>query len=187
MKSFICFVVLATACHLAAAQAVDVDAAHSSITVKVEKSGLFSAFAHNHTIHAPIASGHLDTEKHTATLTFNAKDMKVIDEGVKDSERADIEQTMKSDKVLDVDHYPEISFTSTRVTSTGTDHWLVNGMLTLHGETHGVTLKVEKVDGKYTGSVAIKQKDYGIIPVSVAGGTIKVRDEVSIEFAIVTK
>lgn len=185
MKSFICCVVLATACHLAAAQAVDVDAAHSSITVKVEKSGLFSAFAHNHTIHAPIASCHLDTEKHTATLTFNAKDMKVIDEGVKDSERADIEQTMKSDKVLDVQRFPEIRFVSTSITPQDGGRFQVRGDLTLHGSTHAVEFPIAFSKNRYTGSVKLKQTDLGITPVSIAGGAIKVKDEIEVVFEIV--
>src|SRR2546423_14526964 len=110
MRQLICSLVLVMSCHLAAAQAVGVDIARSSIRVKVEKTGLFSAFAHNHTIEAPLASGRLDTEKRSAVLTFNVKQMKVLDEGVKDSERADIDQTMKSDKVLDVQRFLEIRF-----------------------------------------------------------------------------
>src|SRR5580765_5666783 len=116
MRKLTCALILVLACHLAAAQAADVDGGRSSIMVKVEKTGLFSAFAHNHTIQAPIASGKLDIEKRTAALTFNAKEMKVLDEGVKDSERADIDQTMKSDKVLDVQRFPEIRFASTSIT-----------------------------------------------------------------------
>ena len=174
---------------VASPSAHTIDVGRSTLTVRVYKAGMFSGFGHDHEIRAPITEGTVDesSANPTVKLRVNARDLKVIDHELEPKKRSEVQDTMMSDKVLDVDHYPEISFTSTRVTSTGTDHWLVNGMLTLHGETHGVTLKVEKVDGKYTGSVAIKQKDYGIIPVSVAGGTIKVRDEVSIEFAIVTK
>jgi hypothetical protein len=41
----------------ATAQSQPVDTAHSVITVRVFKSGLFSAFADNHEIRAPISSG----------------------------------------------------------------------------------------------------------------------------------
>ena len=107
-------------CHLVGCTSrAPVDAGRSNLTVHVEKSGLFSAFAHNHTIQAPIASGQLDAEKRSAKLTFNTKEMKVLDEGVKDSERAEIDQTMKSDKVLDVARFPEIRFVSTAITAPG--------------------------------------------------------------------
>jgi hypothetical protein len=50
-----------------------------------------------------------------------------------------------------------------------------------------VTVTVKKVGEAYTGSTRLKQSDYGMKPVSVAGGTIKVKDEVKVEFSIATK
>jgi hypothetical protein len=32
----------------------------------------------------------------------------------------------------------------------------------------------------------LRQSDFGILPISIAGGTVKVKDEVTIEFDIVT-
>lgn len=176
---------LILACHLAAAQAVPVDTGRSSLTVHVEKSGLLSAFAHNHTIQAPIASGQLDVEKRTATLSFNAKEMKVLDEGVKDSERADIDQTMKSDKVLDVARFPEIRFVSANIVPQDGGVYQVRGDLTLRGTTRPIELPITLSHGRYTGSVKLKQTDFGITPVSVAGGTVKVKDVLEIVFEIV--
>jgi len=185
MRKLTCSLMLILSCYLAVAQAADVDAGHSSITVKVEKSGLFSAFAHNHTIQAPIASGNLDTEKRTATLTFNAKEMQVLDEGVKESERADIDQTMKSDKVLDVQRFPEIRFGSTSITPQDGGRYQVRGDLTLHGTTRPVEFPITFSKDRYTGSVKLKQTDFGIAPVSIAGGTVKVKDVIEIVFEIV--
>ena len=187
MQKLTCSLLLALACRLAAAQAADVDAGRSSITVKVEKTGLFSAFAHNHTIQAPIASGKLDTEKRTATLSFNTKEMKVLDEGVKDSEKAEIEQTMKSDKVLDVQHFPEIRFASTSITAQDRGRYQVRGDLTLHGTTRPVEFPIIFSKDRYSGSVKLKQTDFGIAPVSIAGGTVKVKDVIEIVFDIVAK
>jgi len=174
------------ACQFAGAQAADIDSAHSSITVKVEKSGLFSAFAHNHTIQAPLATGHLDTQKRIVSLTLNTKDMKVVDEGVKESERAEIEQTMKSEKVLDVQKFPEIRFASTSIAPQDGGRYQVKGDLTLHGTTHAIEFPVAESNGRYTGSVKLKQTEFGIAPVSIAGGTVKVKDAIEIVFEIVT-
>jgi polyisoprenoid-binding protein YceI len=172
------------ACHVAPTQAADVDTGRSSIKVKVEKTGLFSAFAHNHTIEAPLASGRLDAEKRTAALTFNTKEMKVLDEGVKDSERADIDQTMKSDKVLDVQRFPEIRFVSTSITPRDGGHYQVRGDLTLHGTTRPVEFPISFSKNRYSGSVKLKQTDFGIAPVSIAGGTVKVKDVIEVIFEI---
>ena len=35
--------------------------------------------------------------------------------------------------------------------------------------------------------MTLKQTDYGITPISVAGGAVKVKDELNIDFDIVTK
>jgi polyisoprenoid-binding protein YceI len=178
---------LATLCQLGFAQAVDVDTGRSSVTVKVEKSGLFSAFAHNHTIQAPLASGSLDAAKRTATITFNTKEMKVVDEGVKESERADIEQTMKSEKVLDVQKFPEVRFVSTSITPQDGGRFQLRGDLTLHGTTRPVEFPLTFSNAHYAGSVKLKQTDFGITPVTVAGGTVKVKDVIEVVFEIVPK
>jgi len=64
MTNRLCFTFLLLALTLPA-QAADIDLAASKITVHVQKQGLFAAFAHNHVISAPLASGHLDAEKRT--------------------------------------------------------------------------------------------------------------------------
>ena len=165
--------------------AADIDVAGSKITVHVEKSGLFSAFAHNHVISAPLASGHLNVEKRTVELKFRSQDLKVLDPGVSDSDRAEIQRTMQSDKVLDPARFPEISFVSTSVDVNGTQHYLVRGNLTLHGTTKPVELPVSFGGGHYTGKVSLKQTDYGITPVKIAGGAVKVKDIIEVVFEVV--
>lgn len=185
MRTVVLCVTLMMAAYLAAAQTGGIDTARSNLTIRVEKTGLFSAFAHNHTIQASIASGQLDVEKRSVALTFNAREMKVLDPGVKASEIADIDQTMKSDKVLDVQRYPDIRFVSTSVTAQEGGHYQVRGDLTLHGVTKPVELPVVLAHDRYTGSVKLKQTDFGIAPVSIAGGTVKVKDVIEIVFEIV--
>jgi hypothetical protein len=46
---------------------------------------------------------------------------------------------------------------------------------------------VRYLEGKYVGTATIKQKDFGIQPVSAGGGTVKVKDELTIDFSIKTK
>ena len=168
------------------ARAADIDIGASKITVRVEKSGLFSAFAHNHTIAAPLASGHLDVQKRTVELKFRSHEMKVLDPGVSESEISDIERTMKSDKVLDIARFPEIAFASTSVESRDHRGYLVRGNLSLHGVTMPVELPVSFSEGRYTGKVTLKQTDFGITPVKIAGGAVKVKDAIEIMFEIVT-
>jgi polyisoprenoid-binding protein YceI len=64
--------------------------------------------------------------------------------------------------------------------------WSVRGELELHGQTHPVTVRVVREQGHYKGSASLKQSDFGIVPISIAGGTVKVKDEIKIDFDVVT-
>lgn len=162
-----------------------IDTAHSVITVRVFKAGLFSAFGHNHEIAAPIAKGSVDIQEQRVSLHVDATKLRVLDREVAASTRAEIQQTMAGPEVLDSRRFREISFTSTSVGAAGEQRWIVDGNLTLHGQTKPVRVEVSSRNGHYRGSATIKQSDFGIKLVSVAGGTVKVKDEVKIEFDIV--
>ena len=175
-----------------AARATDLDFAASKITVHVEKTGLFSAFAHNHVIAAPLASGAIDVQKQTIQLTFRAADMKVLDPDASASDRSTVETNMKGDEVLDVARFPEIKFVSTSVDAPATGagvpaHYQVHGNLTLHGVTRPIEMSVVFSGGHYTGKVTLKQTDFGITPIKIGGGAIRVKDPIEIDFEIATK
>lgn len=159
------------------------DTAQSQMTVHVGKSGMFSAFGHDHEISTPILSGDI-RGKESVEFKVDARQMKVADKDVSDKDRAEIQRTMLSPDVLDVDRYPEIAFRSTAIESVKPGEWRVSGDLTLHGQTHPVVLNVNEANGRYVGSAAFKQTKFGIKPVSVAGGSVKVKDEVRVRFEI---
>lgn len=162
-----------------------IDTTHSSLRVHVYKSGLFSAFAHNHDVEAPIDSGEvIETGTALVELRVDARKLRVLDPEVSADTRAEVQKTMQGPQVLDADRYPEIHFRSTTIRSAGTDHWLVTGNLDLHGQTHPITVEVTLKDGLYRGSGVLKQTVFGIVPVTVARGTVKVKDDLKIDFQI---
>ena len=166
------------------AQPAAIDTQHSTVTVHVYKTGLFSGLAHNHIVQAPIASGMVDPVQRTVVFSFNAADLKIADTEGSESEHKEIESTMKGPTVLDVARFPAISFASKRVEAASAQTYRVTGNLKLHGTTREITVPVTLSDGVYKGSVNLKQTDFGITPVKVAGGTVKVKDEVEISFEI---
>ncbi len=89
-----------------------------------------------------------------------------------------------SPDVLDVLRFPQIRFESTGVEQAGPGRFVVRGQLLLHGVTRPVTVNVQGGQGRYTGTASLKQRDFGMKPVTVGGGTVKVKDEVKIEFKI---
>ena len=161
-----------------------IDTRKSVMTVRVYKAGLFSTFAHDHEISAPIAEGTVDNAAPRVVLRLDAGALRVSDPKASEKERNEIQKTMLGAEVLDVERYPKIVFESTAAEPAGSDSWTVQGSLTLHGQTRPVTVKVSERDGRYAGTAILKQTDFGIKPIRIAGGTVRVKDEVRIEFDI---
>lgn len=166
-----------------------IDPAASTLSVKVWKTGLFSAFAHNHDISAPISSGTVnDGDQASVRFVVNARGMKVLDPEASASTRAEIEHNMLSDQVLDTQKYAEIAFESASVQPDGNGSYKVTGNLTLHGQTHLAQVAVKRAgDGKYEGTAKLKQTVFGIQPITIGGGAIKVKDEIDLAFTIVLR
>jgi polyisoprenoid-binding protein YceI len=164
-----------------------IDVEHSTITVHVYRSGLFSFAGDNHQIEAPIASGTVDQAARTVDLTVDVRRMRVLDPSLSASKRSQVQEKMLSPDVLDPDRYSEIKFRSTRVEQEGNNKFSVNGNLTLHGQTRPVNVSVLSTQLHYRGSATLRQTEFGIKPISIGGGTIKVKDEVRIDFDVVTR
>jgi polyisoprenoid-binding protein YceI len=172
---------------LLSAQPASIDGARSTVTIRVYKTGLFSGFAHNHSIKAPIASGTIDREALAVTLTFNVVDLQLADTEGSESDHKDIDATMKGPKVLDAAQFPTISFSSKRVDAVGQDAYKVTGDLKFHGAVREIVLPVNFSSGAYKGSITLKQTDFGITPVKIAGGAVSVKDAIDISFEVATR
>jgi polyisoprenoid-binding protein YceI len=159
-------------------------ARQSIITVHAGKTGLFSGFAHNHTIAAPVERAVIDAKNMSAEISVETKKMRVLDPEVSEKDRAEIQATMLGPKVLDTEKFPEIRFTSSRIEQTSPQHYRVTGTLDLHGVRQELSFEMTGGEGHYQGKTRLKQTDFGIQPVSVAGGTVKVKNELELDFDI---
>jgi polyisoprenoid-binding protein YceI len=181
----ILFVVAATSlCALGlSAQQRNIDTQESTLTIHVGKTGAFSGFGHEHEVRAPIHSGTADTGAHPAVeIHVNARELRVMDTDASDKDRAEVQATMLGPEVLDSDQHQEIVFKSTAAESTGEGRWTLHGNLTLHGQTHPVTVQVTLKNGHFTGESSVKQTDFGIKPPGKAG--LRAKDEVAIHFDV---
>jgi len=170
-----------------------VDVGKSRFTVRAFATGLFSSLGHNPTMairdysgEATFVSGTLGQA--SLRISVRAASLEVTDD-VSDSDRKDIQSRMKQD-VLEADAYPEIAFESSQIVANkmGDTQFSVNaaGNLSLHGGTRSETIYAQVSLAGDTlrayGEFSLRQTDYGIKLVSVAGGTLKVKDEVKIAF-----
>jgi polyisoprenoid-binding protein YceI len=176
-----------------------INAGQSHFTVRALVGGLLSSVAgHDHTIAIRDFSGTVLFTYGSVTpaaLQFAVKaDSLAVTDKVSDSDRNKIQTTMRND-VLDVGNYPEITFKSTSVTAArveeGKYQTHITGELTLHGTARPLTINAfvtfYATSLQAEGQFALRQSDYGIKPVSVAGGTIKVKDELKFSFTIVAE
>jgi len=162
-----------------------IDTTRSVIKVRVYKTGLFAAFAHDHEIEAPISGGAVEmSPRPSVELRVQAAQLHVLDPELSVDKRAEIQQRMESSEVLDSSRFPEILFRSVAAEKKLGEHWTIHGELTLHGETRPVTLDVAQEGGRFVGSTSLNQSDFGIVPVSIAGGTVRVKNQVRIEFDV---
>lgn len=175
-----------------------IDAGQSRFMVKAFAGGFLSALAHDHNIAISDFSGDAQftfgtVEPASLRLKIRSGSLAVTDK-VSASDRQKIEATMR-DEVLEIGKYPEIVFVSTSVsaarTGEGQYQAKIAGELTLHGVSRPVTITAQLEFGdsvlRARGGFSLKQSSFGIKPVSVAGGTIKVKDELKFTFDIVAK
>ena len=138
----------------------------------------------------------------TGMLTLDERDITKshveasIDAASINTREADRDTHLKSADFLDVEKFPKLTFTSTRVTRTGDGELQVEGDLTIHGVTRKVTFAVEgpTPPGKdpwgntrigLTATTKINRKDFGLTwNAALETGGILVGDEVTITFDV---
>ncbi len=174
-----------------------VDASRSRIEIHVYKEGFFKMFAHDHQVSARKIAGtvRLDTrelERSSVSLSIEARSLAVDDPGVREKERQEVQANMESAKVLDVEHYPEIRFSSTGISDIkGGGPWslVLTGELMLHGVVKRISLPLqvrrEANAFRAQGETSLLQTDYGMTPIRIGGGTVKVKNRVTVKFDIV--
>ena len=177
-----------------------INSADSKVEIHVYKEGVFKAFGHDHVIAAKDLSGEVQFEKEkveeaSVRLRIPTKSITVVDPGESENDRHDVQTTMEGEKVLDVVKFPEIVFSSTEVSGVkkapGGWELTLAGKLKLHGVEKSVSFPLHvRTDGgelRGEGEVSVLQSDYGITPVKVGGGAVKVKDKLKITFNIVAR
>jgi polyisoprenoid-binding protein YceI len=175
-----------------------IDTAVSCFTVQAFAAGLLSAFGHNPTIgirdyDCEIQFVPETYEKALVRMAVRTGSMDVLDE-MKSDDRKKLEQLMYT-SLLEVDRYPEALYESKELTVRKlSDDLLVadlTGDLTFHGVTraHSLQARVTAMGAmlRISGEFSLRQSDYGIKPVSFAGGALRLKDELKFSFELVAK
>jgi len=174
------------------------DKSTSRFTVRAFASGMLSALGHSPTIAIRDFTGEANfdpaaPEKASLRIQIRADSLEVTDE-VSNKDRKEMETAMNQ-KVLESSKYPEIIYESsdTAADQAGEGRFKLTlmGSLTLHGVTNKLPVTAQvTVNGdtlRAYGEFSILQSNYGIPLVSVAGGALKLKDELKFNFDITAR
>jgi len=197
-------VALTVAVPAPAARAADWEAlpTGSRIAVNVFKKGIFSSFAHDHEFEvtrwratADIPDG--DPASASIEVVLSASSLRDRQRGLSEKDRRKVDAQAAGPGVLDAENHPQIEFRSQRVELEpaperrdqlrGTLH----GTLTLRGRAvpTDVAFEAERDSDAWRvrGSTRVNQSAFGIEPFSGFGGTVGVKDQLVIEFALMLR
>jgi len=169
-----------------------IDAASSLAVFEVHRGGALARLGHDHVIASHEVAGYVDPAAKRADLYVSLSSLTVDEPKLRaaahfDTQPSadDIAGTQRNMRlhVLDVARYP---FARIAIRSAGND--LVDADITLHGVTRTVHVPVRvavRADSlDVNGDFVIRQTEFGIAPLSVLGGAVRVEDEVSIRFML---
>lgn len=170
----------------------------SRFTVQAFATGLLSAFGHSPTIAIRDFDGDVDFapdtyDKATLRVTVKTSTFELLDE-MKRDDREKLQRDMFQN-VLEVDRFPTAVYESHQINvQKVSEHLLqaqVAGNLTLHGVTGPLAFDARVQNSgallRVSGEFSLHQSDYEMRPVSIAGGTLRLKDQLKFRFEVVAK
>jgi polyisoprenoid-binding protein YceI len=176
-----------------------IDTQRSKIELTVFRSGFLKMIGHDHTIAARSFYGQVrfnpeNIGDSSVQLSIDSESLIVLeDPGVSEKDRKSIQADMEGNQVLDIRQFPTITFRSTEVSRSAKsgEELTIRGKLSLHGTEKEISFPVQIHPGAHllqvSGSAVIDQRDFGIKPIKIAAGTLRVKDELKVRFDIVAK
>ena len=170
-----------------------IDPASSIVVVEVRRAGSLARLGHDHVVASHDVRGYVAPDAGRADL-YVALDRLVVDEPeLRRQARFTTEPTAEAiagtrrnmlERTLEADRYPYVSVAVRREAGAAA----ADVAITLHGTTRTMPVPLAVRDGaesiSVSGELALRQTDFGIAPLSVAGGAIQVQDEVKLRFDI---
>jgi polyisoprenoid-binding protein YceI len=175
-----------------------IDARRSRFTVQAFATGVLSAMGHNPTIGIRNFSGEVEFDREAMKadglrLVIPTGSLEVLDD-IRDRDRLEMEKLMRGD-VLEVAKYPQIAYEASDISLAKMDNALysanITGQLNFHGVTRHQPIAARIMDSgemlRISGDFTLRQSDFQIKPVSVAGGALKLKDELKFTFEMIAR
>jgi len=166
----------------------NIDPVHTTAEFKIRHMMITNVKGHFKPVNGVITIDEGDISKSHVEASIDAASI--------NTREADRDAHLRSAEFLDVEKFPTLTFSSTRVTRTGQEDLEVEGDLTIHGVTRPVTFLVEgpTAPGKdpwgsvrigLSATTKINRKDFGLTwNAALETGGILVGDEVTISLDV---
>lgn len=174
-----------------------VDAERSLVAVEVRRAGALARLGHDHAVASHHLTGYVDLDAGRADLYLPLA-LLAVDEPERRAEAGFDSQPSAAavagtrdnmlGKVLDAERFP---FAVIAVRRAAADATALQVAITLHGvsQSFEVPAEIETLpDGiAVAGHLAIRQTDFGIVPLSVLNGALQVADRLDLRFRVVAR
>ena len=157
---------------------------NARLAVKTGRTGAVAKAGHDLLIHVTVWDGQLEVGEEpgrsAVTLTADSGSLRVQEgtggmQALDDGDKANIDQTIVDEILRGI----AIEFRSTEVETVDGGRLRVQGDLTLGDRRNPIAFELAvEDDGRFSGSAAVKQTDWGMKPYSALFGALKVADEV---------
>lgn len=175
-------------------QVYRIDPGRTLIAVTVRRGGALARLGHDHVVASRTVEGFIAPDSARADFGFRLDRMTVDEAALRSAAGLDTQpsaaaiegtRTNMLTRVLDAERYPTVRLRASRSDRTG--H--VRLEVSLHGVKRSVEapVRIERSAESMTasGELTLRQTDFGITPMSVMGGAMRVEDPMELRFQIV--
>jgi polyisoprenoid-binding protein YceI len=169
-----------------------IDKASSIVVLEVRRGGPLARLGHDHVVASHDVAGYIEPDAKRAdlyvplsSLTVDEPELRAeahFDTQPSDDDIAGTLRNMRV-RVLDVARYP---FARMSVRDAGGG--FVDAEITLHGVTRSMHVAVRVADSRASvdaiGEFVVRQSDFGMVPLAILGGGLRVEDDVHVHFTL---
>ena len=174
-----------------------IDPARSLIAVTVRRGGPFARFGHDHVVASRTVSGWVAPRSGRADFRFRLDELSVDEAGLRAAAGLDTQPSAEDiagtranmlNKVLEAARYPVVSLHAERIAGVPGSLRLA---VTLHGVTRVLDVPVRVETGAQAlsaeGTLRLLQSEFGITPMSIMGGALRVEDAMELRFTLLAR
>lgn len=176
------------------ARVLRVDPGRSLVLVEVRRGGALARLGHDHVVACRQLRGYVAVDEGQADIDVPLDGLTVDEPGLRadagfEAVAPDVAAGTRHnmlEKVLEAARFP---FARIHITGEGTAATTLTVTITLHGTTRSfsVPARIESQGDEMTvsGRMAFRQSDFGITPLAILGGALRVEDDLALRFRIV--